>query len=88
MDDPLLEQLLADAESLLSEFGLSNAQAADRALGADSLDLEVDREDRLRAALITELDRRHGGDRGDPDAVTWAAEEWSDRGVIEGEEDR
>ena len=87
MEDPLLEQLLADAESMLSELGLSNSQAVDRAL-ADSLDLETAREDRLRAALIAELDRRHGRESDDPDAATWAAEEWADRGNIESDEHR
>jgi hypothetical protein len=80
MEDPLLEQLVADAESILSELGVTNDQAADRAMGADSLDLEADREEHLRAALIAELDRRHGPTSADPESSAWVAEEWADRG--------
>lgn len=88
MEDPLLQQLVADAESILSEFGVSNSEAAARALGADSLDLEAEREEDLRLALIAELDRRHGQSPPDPETAVWAAEEWSDRGDASSDESR
>lgn len=82
MRDPLLEQLLAEAETIVNRFGVTNAEAADRAIGEDSLDLEADRDQQLRAALIAELDRRHGPLSADPEDVDRAAEEWAERGEI------
>lgn len=86
MDDPLLEQLLADAESYLGELGVSNAEAAEMALGTAATDLESEREDDLRLALVSELDRRHGPMAADAESSGRAAEEWPDRGALSDDE--
>lgn len=86
MQDPAFDELLADAESVLSEFGMSNTQAVDRVLGEEGIDLETDREHLLRVALIEELDRRYGSTPADTEELSRAEEEWSDRGDTAGED--
>lgn len=81
MDDPLLDELLAEAESLLAESELTVRQATELVLSEDR-DLESEREDRLRQALISELDRRRVTAARDLEESAWAEEEWSDRGDL------